>query len=97
MVTEDDDETVRINSDDDDDEIWVQPTEDEYETRNEEDLPELPSENIANYEQENTDYFKTKRYVRNDKFSLKKIMMIDDDGSTIELPSLFVAFPQRED
>mmetsp|Transcript_3287 Transcript_3287/g.5017 ORF Transcript_3287/g.5017 Transcript_3287/m.5017 type:complete len:198 (+) Transcript_3287:167-760(+) len=51
------------------------------------DLVELPDKNVENYPQENRAYFRTKKYVRNDKYLLQKMF-----HNSLELPTVMSAF-----
>jgi hypothetical protein len=62
-------------------------TEDSFETRPEE-LPPLPIHNVETFPQENRTYFRRKKYVRNDKYSLSQIANMKD----IKFPSTMDAF-----
>ena len=68
------------DSDDDPDELELD--EDPPEARNP-NLAPLPTTNITNYPQENPSYFARKKYVRNDKFSLRRLL-----DNSVEVPSM---------
>lgn len=51
----------------------------------------LPSENVANFPQENPAYLATKRYVRNDKYQLASIVKLLKLGNT-SLPTTMSAY-----
>mmetsp|Transcript_3383 Transcript_3383/g.5172 ORF Transcript_3383/g.5172 Transcript_3383/m.5172 type:complete len:97 (+) Transcript_3383:484-774(+) len=61
--------------------------EDPYERVDEKDREDLPMTNVANYAQENDSYFAQKKYVRNDKYTLKEMLTNCD-----EMPHIMTAF-----
>mmetsp|Transcript_32398 Transcript_32398/g.48846 ORF Transcript_32398/g.48846 Transcript_32398/m.48846 type:complete len:80 (-) Transcript_32398:75-314(-) len=53
----------------------------------EEELTELPDENIEKFPQENEQYFRRKKYVRKDKYLLRNLVNMG-----LQLPTLESAF-----
>jgi hypothetical protein len=54
-------------------------------------LPPLPIENVADYPQEDARYFRHKKYVRKDKYSLATLIKAMCEGG-VELPTLLSSY-----
>lgn len=101
MAAESDDELGKDDDDNDDAEEEDKDTDDDkdapfvlVEDKHEKprnSLPPLPAENDKKYPQEDKHYFKKKKYVRNDKYTLNSMLF---EG--LELPELMSAFPPKD-
>jgi hypothetical protein len=54
----------------------------------------LPEENQKHYPQENEKYFLNKRYVRKDKFSLERFMILANITSATTEEDYDISFPE---
>ena len=81
------------DADTDDEEDYSQ--EDRFKSTDVAMLPALPEENDPKYPQEDAKYFRTKNYVRKDKYELGWFFLQHKDDIAVEIPHLIEAFNKK--